>query len=58
MNEEKILRYLFVCVTYKHSNDKSPQITKSAVEEENLLYESAVEFLRKLDKENKVFIRR
>lgn len=55
MTDEEILRYIFVCVCYKHSNDKSPQITKSAYEEENLLFESAVEFLKKLDKENKVF---
>ena len=58
MSDEEILRYLFACVCYKHTNDMSPQIIESAYEIENLLFESAVEFLRKLDKENKVFIRR
>jgi len=57
MTEEEILRYIFTCVCYKHANDKSPQITKSATEKENLLFESAVDFLKKLDKENRVFIK-
>lgn len=55
MTDEEILEYIFVCVCYRHTNDMSPQITKSAYEQENLLFESTVEFLKKLDKENKVF---
>lgn len=55
MTNEEILRYIFVCVCYKHNNDISPCITKSAYEKENLLFEGAIEFLEKLDKENKVF---
>lgn len=58
MSDEEIIRYLFVCVCYKHTNDTSSQITESAYEKENLLFECSVEFLKKLDKENKVFIRR
>ena len=56
MTEEEILRYIFTCVCYKHDIDISPQINKYAYEKENLLFKSAVEFLKKLDKENKVFI--
>lgn len=56
MTEEEILRYIFTCVCYKHDIDISPQINKFAYEKENLLFESAVEFLKKLDKENKAFI--
>ena len=48
---DEILRYIFVCVSYKHNNDISPYITESACEKENLLFEGAVEFLQKLDKE-------
>ena len=52
MTEEEILRYIFTCVCYKHDIDISPQINKYAYEKENLLFKSAVEFLKKLDKEN------
>ena len=53
MNKDEILRYITLCVSYKHNNDISPHITKSAEEKEDLLFESAIEFLEKLDKENK-----
>ena len=55
MTKDEILRYIFVCVCYKHNNDLSPYITKSACEKENLLFESAVEFLQKLDEEKIIF---
>ena len=55
MTKDEILRYIFVCVCYKHNNDISPYITESACEKENLLFKSAVEFLLKLDKEKIVF---
>lgn len=57
MTKSEILRYLYSCVCYKHKNDISPQITKSAYEKETLLFKNAVIFLRDLDKENKVFIK-
>lgn len=55
MTKDEILRYIFVCVCYKHNNDISPHITKSARKKENLLFKSAVEFLLKLDKEKIIF---
>ena len=54
MTEEEIFRYIFTCVCYKHNNDISSLITESAYEKENLLFENAVEFLKKLEKENKI----
>ena len=52
MTKDEILRYIILCVSYKHNNDISPYITKSSEEKEDLLFESAIEFLEKLDKEN------
>lgn len=52
MTEEEILGYIFSCVCYKHN--ASSLITKSACEKENLLFENAVEFLKKLEKEKKL----
>ena len=52
MTKEEILKYIFLCISYKHNNDISPYITKSACEKENLLFENAIEFLDKLEKEN------
>ena len=52
MTKEEILEYIFLCISYKHNNDISPYITKSACEKENLLFENAIEFLDKLEKEN------
>ena len=51
MTKEEILEYIFLCISYKHNNDISPYITKSACEKENLLFENAIEFLDKLEKE-------
>lgn len=44
-DKDEILRYIGLCVSYKHNNE-------SACEKENLLFENAIEFLEKLDKEN------
>ena len=52
MTKDEILRYIFLCVKYKHDNDISPCITKSACEKENLLFEAVIELLDKWDKEN------
>ena len=52
MTKDEILRYIFLCVKYKHDNDISPCITKSAYEKEDLLFEGAIEFLENCDKEN------
>lgn len=57
MIKEEILGYITLCVIYKHTNDVSSQITKSALEKENLLFESAIEFLEKFDKENEQHIK-
>lgn len=57
MTKDEILEYLFVCVCYKHNNDLSYQITKAALEKENKLFESAVKFLIRLDKEKHVLTR-
>ena len=51
MTKDEILKYIGLCVSYKHNNDISPYITKSACEKENLLFENAIEFLEKIDKE-------
>lgn len=56
MSEEEILRYIFSCVSYKHMFDLSPQITESAKEKEDLLFSSAVFFLRELGKGKNVFV--
>lgn len=56
MSEEEILRYIFCCVSYKHMFDLSPQITESAKEKEDLLFSSAVFFLRELGKGKNVFV--
>ena len=56
MSEEEILRYIFSCVSYKHMFDLSPRITDSAQKKENLLFISAVCFLRELSKNKNVFV--
>ena len=56
MSEEEILRYIFSCVSYKHMFDLSPRITESAQKKENLLFSSAVFFLRELGKGKNVFV--
>lgn len=56
MSEEEILRYIFSCVSYKHMFDLSPQITESAKKKEDLLFSSAVFFLRDLGKGKNVFV--
>lgn len=55
MSEEEILRYILSCVSYKHMFDLSPQITESAKKKEDLLFSSAVFFLRELGKGKNVF---
>ena len=56
MSEEEILRYILSCVSYKHMFDLSPRITKSAQKKEDLLFRSAVFFLRDLGKGKNVFV--
>lgn len=56
MSEEEILRYILSCVSYKHMFDLSPQITESAKKKEDLLFSSAVYFLRELSKNKNVFV--
>ena len=56
MSEEEILRYIFSCVSYKHMFDLSPRITDSAQKKEDLLFSSAVFFLRELSKNKNVFV--
>lgn len=56
MSEEEILRYIFQCVSYKHMFDWSPRITKDAQEKEDLLFSSAVYFLRELGKGKNIFV--
>ena len=56
MSEEEILKYIFCCVSYKHMFDLSPQITESAQNKENLLFSSAVFYLRELGKGKNVFV--
>lgn len=51
MIKNEILKYIISCVIFKHNNDISPNITKDAREKENLLFESAIEVLKKLNKE-------
>ena len=54
MSEEEILRYIFCCVSYKHMFDLSPQITESAKKKEDLLFSSAVFFLREISKSKNI----
>ena len=56
MSKEEILRYIFSCVSYKHMFDLSPRITDSAQKKEDLLFSSAVFFLRELSKNKNVFV--
>ena len=56
MSEEEILRYIFCCVSYKHMFDLSPQITESAKKKENLLFSSAVFYLRELIKSKNITV--
>lgn len=56
MSEEEILRYILSCVSYKHMFDLSPRITESAQKKEDLLFSSAVFFLRDLGKGKNVFV--
>ena len=56
MSEEEILRYIFCCVSYKHMFDLSPQITESAKKKEDLLFSSAVFFLRELSKSKNITV--
>ena len=56
MSKEEILRYIFSCVSYKHMFDSSPRITDSAQKKEDLLFSSAVFFLRELSKNKNVFV--
>lgn len=56
MSEEEILRYIFCCVSYKHMFDLSPRFTKSAQEKEDLLFSSAVLFLRELSKSKNITV--
>ena len=44
------------CVSYKHMFDLSPRITDSAQKKEDLLFSSAVFFLRELSKNKNVFV--
>lgn len=55
MNEEEILRYIFQCVSYKHMFDLSPTITEDAKKKEDLLFGSAVRFLRDLSRKDNIF---
>lgn len=56
MSKEEILRYIFKSVSYKHMFDLSPRITESSQKEEDLLFSSAVYFLRELSKNKNVFV--
>ena len=56
MSKEEILRYIFSCVSFKHMFDLSPRITDSAQKKEDLLFSSAVFFLRELSKNKNVFV--
>lgn len=55
-NKKEILCYIFSCVSYKHMFDLSPRITDSAQKKEDLLFQSAVYFLRELCKNKNVFV--
>ena len=55
-NKEEILCYIFSCVSYKHMFDLSPRITDNAQKKEDLLFSSAVYFLRELYKNKNVFV--
>lgn len=56
MSKEEILRYIFSCVSYKHMFDLSPRITDSAQKKEDLLFSSAVFFLRELSKNKNITV--
>ena len=56
MSKEEILRYIFSCVSFKHMFDLSPRITDSSQKKEDLLFSSAVFFLRELSKNKNVFV--
>ena len=56
MSEEEILRYILSCVSYKHMFDLSPRITESAQKKEDLLFSSAVYFLRELSKSKNITV--
>ena len=56
MSKEEILRYIFSCVSFNHMFDLSPRITDSAQKKEDLLFSSAVFFLRELSKNKNVFV--
>lgn len=56
MGYEEILRYIFSCVSYKHMFDLSPRITDSAQKKEDLLFNSAVYFLRELYKNKNITV--
>ena len=56
MSEEEILRYILCCVSYKHMFDLSPRITDSDRKKENLLFSSAVYFLRELCKNKNITV--
>lgn len=56
MSKEEILRYIFSCVSFKHMFDLSPRITDSAQKKEDLLFSSAVFFLKELSKNKNVFV--
>lgn len=56
MSEEEILRYILSCVSYKHMFDLSPRITDSAQKKEDLLFGSAVFFLRELGKSKNITV--
>lgn len=55
-NKEEILRYILSCVSFKHMFDLSPRITDSAQKKEDLLFSSAVFFLKELSKNKNVFV--
>lgn len=56
MSKEEILRYILCCVSYKHMFDLSPRITESAQKKEDLLFSSAVFFLRELSKSENISV--
>ena len=56
MSKEEILRYILCCVSYKHMFDLSPRITDSDRKKENLLFSSAVYFLRELCKNKNITV--
>ena len=55
MSKEETFRHIFSCVSFKHMFDLSPRITDSAQKKEDLLFSSAVFFLRELSKNKNIF---